>query len=119
MKSIFIALLAEIESRWTDSKVDIFTSTQQEVYFITPNGYVNRFIQLSATPEHIDIIAKVIDLNNSNNRLMEHMMISFNDKGKVIFERGQGVSFDYTEASHVVDQIDLVFRQLGAVFPSK
>lgn len=116
MKSIFIALLTETESRWSGSKVDIFTNSLQDVYFITPHGFVNRFIQLSATPEQIDIIAKVIDLNNSNNRLMEHMKISFDDDGKVIFKRGQGVEFEYTEASDVVDQIDKVLGQFDSIF---
>lgn len=113
MKSLFIDLLTEIESRWPGSKVDIFTNTPEDTCFVTPSGYVNRFIQLSATSEKIQIIAKVIDLNNSDNRLMEHMQIDH----KSIFKRGQGIEFEVTDALHVVDQIEIVLTQFESVFP--
>jgi hypothetical protein len=112
MKSLFITLLTEIESRWPGSKIDIFTNTSGDTYFVTPSGYVNRFIQLSATLEKIEIIAKVIDLNNSDNRLMEHMGID----DKRIFKRGQGIEFEVTDALHVVDQIAIVLTQFESVF---
>jgi hypothetical protein len=117
MKSIFISLLTAIESRWPGSKVDIFTNDPPDIYFITPHGCVNRFIQLSATPEKITIITKVIDLANSNNRLFEHMQLTFDDHGKVIFKRGQGVSFEVSDVSHVVDHINISLIQLASVFP--
>lgn len=112
MKSLFIALLTEIESRWPGSKVDIFTNASFDTYVVTLNGYVSRFIQLSATSEKIVIIAEVMDQNNSDNRLMEHMQID--QQG--VFKRSQRIEFKVDHISLVVDQIDLVLTQFDSVY---
>jgi exoribonuclease R len=116
MKSIFKDLLNELELRWINSNVDFFQQDSQDIYFITPNGFVNRFVQFSISLLQIEIIVQVIDLSNTHNRLMEHMMIFINEKNEVYFKRGQGVEFKVTDTSHVVDQIDTALNQLALVF---
>jgi hypothetical protein len=116
MKTLFYLLLHEINLRWPRSKADIVKIDGKDIYFITIHGFENRFIQITELFAEIQILAKVIDTQKPENSLFEYMHIVPQSNKQHVFKRAQGVEFQVTDVSHVVDQIDIVLGQLDSVF---